>query len=545
MPTKFEENLKLLMTAGHGLYCCETADIKGLRDQAYNVCSRMGVSLYVWTREDRAKALYITDKAAQDSQGNYLEIGGAKQRFNDANYSIDLPVLLQGLSSTSDDGTKIKRRSLLIVQNAGEIIDTPFIRSIVSSNASYETWAAKGVRILFTAPIQSLPKEIMLYTERLVLDLPTVKDIEMVIEELCLYMRNKMANMSAPDCWAYDKANYPILADRFKGMKIYDIRFVMRQAQIKFADISSLSPVLQFISEKKASVLKASSALELLPYERQPDPRYIGGFDNLLKFVSRRKEAMTVEAKDQRIDTIKGIILMGIPGTGKSMAAKAIGRVLDMPVVILDVGSLFGSLVGESESRVRNALSTVDAMDGCVLVIDEADKALAGARSEDFSGDSGTSQRVLGTILSWLQDKTSTTFVVLTLNRTDSLPPEFLRLGRFDRIFYTDLPSDEERRTILDMHFKKRGCYPRLTEAEWRYIVKDTENFVGAELEVVVTESRLIAFYKNKQATPSFNDIMEAIKGIVPMAQFDAERIARIRKFCVGRATPVSSSTKK
>lgn len=240
-----------------------------------------------------------------------------------------------------------------------------------------------------------------------------------------------------------------------------------------------------------------------------------------------------------------------VHNTGKSMVALATGRMLNLPVYTLDVGAIFGSLVGESESRMRDALRQITAQQGCVLLIDEADKAWGG--SHDSRGDSGVTQRVFGQLLSWLAAKQDRTFVIMTMNRTNGIPPEFLRKGRFDEVFFVDLPDTVQRRQIFDIHLRKRGINidaMQMTADEWQEIMGRTESFVGSEIEAAVIESRFLAFQRNEanatmapelKAQPTFEDLLDAVTAIKPLATLDSEGVNAIREFCQSRARNVCS----
>lgn len=301
---------------------------------------------------------------------------------------------------------------------------------------------------------------------------------------------------------------------------------------------------VQTILDEKASIIRKSEVLTYIPEDHQATADEIGGYDNWLAFVQRRALAYTRAAEAVKLDFPKGAVLLGVPGTGKSMVARAAARLLRLPGYFLDVSAVFDSLVGASEARMRDALRQVEAQRGAVLVLDEVDKAFGGAH--ESQGDSGVTRRVFGQLLTWLAEKNDRTFVVATLNRTKGLPPEFLRAGRFDRIFYTDLPTPAERDQILKIHLRKRGVPPEtcgLTEAQWKKLIAATDGFVGAELEECVREARYLAFERRNTGVPNYDDLCFAAEGIIPMSRMDAENIAAIREFCRGRATPVNRAS--
>lgn len=305
--------------------------------------------------------------------------------------------------------------------------------------------------------------------------------------------------------------------------------------------------MLTTVKEEKASIVRKGEVLTYIPESSVTSLDDIGGWDLYREWLERRSLAYRPEAQQHRIDYPKGCTIIGLPGTGKSVVAKATSRILGLPAYILDIGSLFGSLVGESEQRTRDVLRQIDAQQGCVLVIDEADKALGDAHSS--RGDSGVTRRVFGTILTWLAENKSKTFTIMTLNRAEGLPPELLRAGRFDAMFYTDLPNAEERRQILEIHLRKRGvniAEMNLSEGDWEEILKKTEGYVGSELEVGVVEARLLVFQETNcaESTPKFDHMMEALNGIVPMTRQDENGMKNIQDYCQGKAKPVTTPGK-
>ena len=179
----------------------------------------------------------------------------------------------------------------------------------------------------------------------------------------------------------------------------------------------------------------------------------VGGLENLKAWLNKRNDSWSDEAEKYNLPNPKGLLITGVPGCGKSLTAKSVSSIWNLPLLRLDIGSLFEGLVGGSERNMRSAINTAEAIAPCVLWIDEIEKAFAGIGS---SGDSGTSTRMFGTFLSWMQDKEKFVFVIATANKIESLPPELMRKGRFDEIFFVDLPAEQERREIIRIHLNKR-----------------------------------------------------------------------------------------
>jgi SpoVK/Ycf46/Vps4 family AAA+-type ATPase len=272
------------------------------------------------------------------------------------------------------------------------------------------------------------------------------------------------------------------------------------------------------LAEKKA-VIRESEALEF--YSAEESPEDLGGLDVLKEWLRLRERAFSDAAREFRLPAPKGIALIGIPGTGKSLTAKMIGGLWRLPLLRLDVGALFGSLVGESEERVRRALRLAETVSPCVLWIDEVEKALAAG-----GHDGGTSQRVFGTILTWMQEKTAPVFVVATANDVSALPPETLRRGRFDEVFFLDLPTEEERREIITVHLRKRGRKPELFDVHRLAGVCD--GFVGAELEQVIVDAMYEAFSDDERDVTT-DDVVRAAGRTVPLSKSQREVIEDLR----------------
>lgn len=301
--------------------------------------------------------------------------------------------------------------------------------------------------------------------------------------------------------------------------------------------------MLGTIKSEKAAIVKKSEILTYIPEQTTASREDIGGFDNFFNWLDRRKLAYGKPARALKLDYPKGVILMGPPGTGKSYMAKATSRYLGLPGYILDMGAVFGSLVGESEQRMRDALRQIEAQDGCVLLVDEADKAIGNAH--ESQGDSGVTRRVFGHFLTWLAEKQDRTFVIMTLNRAQGMPPELLRAGRFDALFWTDLPTPEERRQIMEIHLRRRSVSAadlNYSNADWRMIAEKTHEFVGAELEEVVREARYRSFQNRESGHPTVEEMMQAANGIRPTAERDPDGLKAIREYCKNRAENVSSA---
>jgi AAA+ superfamily predicted ATPase len=287
------------------------------------------------------------------------------------------------------------------------------------------------------------------------------------------------------------------------------------------------------VSEGKTEIVNKNDLLELYHPE---DMHNVGGMENLKEWVNKRRACYSDEAREFGIEPPKGMVFVGPPGTGKSLAAKAVSKVLGVPLVRLDFGRVFNSLVGESEARIRHALRMVEDMSPCVLFCDEVDKGLGGIGG---SGDSGTSSRVLGSFLTWLQDCKHPVFTMVTANNVDGLPPELLRRGRFDAIFSTGLPSPAERLEVLHIHLRKRDCELKLTAAHKKAFTDASNKYVPAEIESAVKDGLIEAFHD--EADLSIRYIINALTAMVPLTTAFNEQIQKMTNWAHANATPASA----
>ncbi|MBI2300401.1 MAG: AAA family ATPase [Armatimonadetes bacterium] len=294
--------------------------------------------------------------------------------------------------------------------------------------------------------------------------------------------------------------------------------------------------VIDQVLEEKRQTLRRSGVLEFINAEENLDD--IGGLRGLKAWLERRALAFSERARRYGLPNPKGLLLVGIQGTGKSLSAKATAQLLRVPLLRLDVGRLMGSLVGESESRAREMIAVAEAMAPTVLWIDEIDKGFRGLGST-FVGDSGTSARVFGTLITWMQEKTSAVFVVATANNIEALPPELLRKGRFDEIFFIDLPTLSERREILEVHLTKRREH-RLREFDLDALAEAAEGYSGAEIEQGILDAMYVGFEARREFTTE--DVLVCLAESVPLSRTKQADIDALRAWAAaGKARTASS----
>jgi len=295
------------------------------------------------------------------------------------------------------------------------------------------------------------------------------------------------------------------------------------------------------VLEEKQQAIRQTGILEF--FTSRESLKSVGGLENLKQWVKMRQDAFTDEARRYGIPNPKGVLLVGIQGTGKSLSAKTIACEWRLPLLRLDTGRLFGGIVGESESRVRQMIQLAEAIAPCVLWIDEIDKAFGNIISGG-DGDSGTSRRVFGSLITWMQEKTSPVFIVATANNVRILPAELLRKGRFDEIFFLNLPSESERQDIFKVHLQRLRP-TRLREFDLGVLAKRAENFSGAEIEQVVIDGLYRAFgtFVNGQRRDLMTeDILRSIEDTVPLAAIARSQIEDLKRWAAEAGARTASN---
>ena len=306
-------------------------------------------------------------------------------------------------------------------------------------------------------------------------------------------------------------------------MTLEKIRLILSKSIALYGSINKNT--INLILQEKKQIISQTQILQFCDTRLQFDD--IGGLENLKNWLNNRKNSFTKKAKIYGLPCPKGVLLVGIQGTGKSLTAKAIANEWKLPLLKLDVGRLFAGIVGESENRIREMIKLSEALSPCVLWIDEIDKAFS-EQSKNF--DSGTTNRILGTFITWLSEKESKVFVVATANNFFVLPLELVRKGRFDEIFFIDLPNLQERKKIFEVILKRLRLIS-YNLYDINQFSEKSKGFSGAEIEQSIIEGMHIAFNEKRE----FNtiDILNGLNFIIPLSQINSQRIKQIQNLAL------------
>lgn len=419
-----------------------------------------------------------------------------------------------------DDLTKSSEDAVVILKDFHEYWNNPQVKRRIRNFSQASRYNRRTLVIL--TPAARIPDEIR--DDAVIVHFPPPNAAELSSDLAILIETSGIACTLTPT--GREKIVQAALGMTLNQARRAFSRAIVTRGSLDDRDIDAI------IAEKK-DILSASDALEF--YSNTETPENVGGLAVLKEWLALRERAFTQEARDFGLPAPKGIALIGIPGTGKSLTAKMIADIWHLPLLRLDVGSLFGSLVGESEERTRRALALAETISPCILWVDEIEKAFAFG-----NGDAGTSQRVFAHLLTWMQDKTSPCFVVATANNIAALPPELLRKGRFDEIFFLDLPTVEERREIFSVHLRKRKCIP--AEFDLDTLAIESEGYVGAEIEQTIIDAMYRAFSERMRRVTT-EDILACMHAQVPLSVSQRETVTALRAWLAeGRAQSASKA---
>ncbi len=402
------------------------------------------------------------------------------------------------------------------------IVDVTVTRRLRDLTAALKT-SYKTLIIL--APVLRLPSE--LEKEIAVIDygLPDHGDLDVILEKVIQAVKDN----PQIDCKLTELERDQVLKAA-QGLTAMEAENVFAKSLIEKHKFD-----VDVVLGEKEQIIRKSGILEYYPFSENIAD--VGGLDLLKGWMEKRTVAFTEKARDFGLPAPRGVLLLGVQGCGKSLSAKAIGSLWRLPLLRLDVGRIFAGIVGSSEENMRKAIRVAESVAPCLLWLDELEKGFSGTQSSGMS-DGGTTSRVFGTFLTWMQDKKAPAFVVATSNDVTSLPPELLRKGRFDEIFFIDLPAHEERKQIFIIHLQKRKRNPE--DFDLDRLAEVTPGFSGAEIEAVVVDALYDAFDETRELTT--DSIVAAAAHTVPLAMTMQERIETLREWAATRARDASSA---
>jgi hypothetical protein len=420
---------------------------------------------------------------------------------------------------------KLTEPSLVVLKDFHPFLDSaPVIRALrelaQDLKSTYTT-------VILLSPTLVIPVELEKEISVLDVPLPSFRDLYQLLKEIVTVVRKG------------NKARIELTKDQAEQIIKAAQGLTLSEAENAFAKAIANDGVLdkddiRLVLEEKRQVIRKSGLLEFVPVEQEL--AHVGGLDELKGWLNGRAGAFSEPARKFGLPAPKGLLLLGVQGCGKSLTAKAIASVWSLPLLRLDLGRIFSSLIGSSEENLRRAIRVAESVSPAVLWIDEIEKGLAGSAGAAVT-DSGVSARVFGSLLTWLQEKTAPVFVVATANRIDALPPELLRKGRFDEIFFIDLPSSAERREIFRIHLSRRKRDPAAFDLD--ALSMASAGYSGSEIEQAVIAGLYYAFAEGTELRQGH--VMKAVQEAFPLSSTMGEEITRLREWARNRTRPASA----
>jgi hypothetical protein len=490
-----ERDIKLLIESRHPLIAVETDEEERLGDILMRLSISMKLPLYTWTSVDGLKR--PADVGAPEDSRQPL-------------------AALNKIAASRADGLYFFKDLQRFLDNA----------AIVRRLRNLAPACARTNRaIIMTAPAFELPPELTPCTVLVRLELPTIDELEDLVERVAIDMgvRPGIRIETKP-------ADYRALAEALKGLTLFDAERALMRAIV---DSGALSPSdAGQILDLKRQVIERDGVLDFRP--RVEDLAAVGGMKHLKAWLATRGGAFGPEAKAFGLDPPKGLLLLGVQGCGKSLCAKAIAHEWNLPLLKLEPGRLYEKYIGESEKSLDRALETAERIAPVVLWIDELEKGFANVSQSET--DAGLSKRIFGRLLSWLQDRPAPVFVAATCNDIMSLPPELMRKGRFDEIFFVDLPTADERESILKIHLTRRKRDPG--SFDLKNLAVASEGFSGAEIEAAIVSGMYSAFAAKAELTTAV--LLKEIGDTRPLSVTRAEEVQSLREWASTRCVPAS-----
>lgn len=422
------------------------------------------------------------------------------------------------------------RNAILLMEDLHVYFDDPGQSREILGHLRAISRGSPGSTLLLAQPFRGLPPELEKVVYVLEVPLPDRRIMETVMDNVLRKLKMDRNGLS--------KDQKAEVVESALGLTEFEADFAFTEVAQRFGKLSEGE--IPVIVAQKEQIIRKSGMLEYFHPEEQLDD--VGGLEPLKEWLRARKRGFEPAAREFGITSPKGVLLLGVQGCGKSLVAKAVASDWKLPLLKFDLGKVFSSGVGESEANIRKALDIARAIAPSILWIDEIEKALAGVGSSDRS-DAGTTARVFATMLTWMQEKKEPVFVIATANNIEQMPSELLRKGRFDEIFFVDLPGPASRKKIWQIHLQKR-LKARFDEGTWRKdlesLAKDSAGYSGAEIEEAVNEGLYRAYNAKPGRDLNREDISAALQATYPLSKVMADRITKLREWARVRARSAS-----
>ncbi len=524
---------------------------KPIREELYNLIRAKYPIIYLETHEEK-RAVNILARIAEKLQEEYkdkklvlvwaattglTQLIPTKTRDGEPTFKpipdTEDPVAALQYVATSTD------QLIVIMKDLHRFMDNPIVYRKLRD--LYEQLKIASKTIIMLSPVFKIPEELKKCVTLKTLPLPEKEEL-MTMLDTTVKMIGQLAGTGDPKAESTLKAERTLksVKDTLEnnGNREAILRAGLGLTLNEYEDVLMKSIVethsldIQVIISEKEQIIKKSGVLEF--FTSLADLKDVGGLGNLKQYVARRKNAFSDKAKKFGLKNPKGVLLIGSPGTGKTLVAKAIASYMQVPLLKVDISKIYGGIVGATEQNISNALKMAEVVAPCVLLFDEMEKALAGSSSGET--DSGVSSHLRSILLSWMNDHESPVYVVGTVNEPQNLNPAIMRAGRFDEIFFVDIPTELERIEIFSIHLRKVGRDPK--NYDINALARSSDGFSGAEIESVIQDALATAYDGEIELTD--DHILTAINTTLPISKRRKEELDALRVWCAANAVPAS-----
>ena len=517
------ERLKVLLDSSTPIVVMETVEEVRATRLVRTACSALNLAAFEWTIAtglsrcgtpgDPAVEIgllpgYASAPASEASEQNakalYNSREPAQMLGNLEGISIEAAFILKDLHRHMDDPVVVRR-----LRDVGQ------------------KFATNRRTVILTAPKLSIPPELASLVEYLELPLPDRQRLRQIIDEILVRVSRTHTLQRK-----LDQNGMDLLTENLRGLTEEEAERAVSQALVRRYALSV--DTIGDVVEAKKTLLRRSEMLDFV--EATDDMSSLGGLENLKRWLQQRRGAWEDNAREFGLEPPRGMIILGVQGCGKSLCARAVAGEWKLPLVKFDTAAVYDKYIGETEKRIQKVFQVAEGLAPCILWIDELEKVFAGSGADSASADAGVSSRLLASFLSWMQDRKAPVFVAATCNNVTVLPPELIRKGRFDELFFVDLPNQAEREQIFSIQLKKRKRNPDIFDLD--RVVVAAKGYSGAEIDAAIQTAMYGAYSQKTEITTAH--LLNALKTTVPLSRTRAEEIESLRTWARDRAVPAS-----
>ena len=520
------ERLKVLINSSTPIVVMETVEEMRAVNLVRTACADLNMAVFEWSVADGL--------VRSGSNAPAIPAAGLQMRIDAARRSADpnapesrqaaIYNTLEPVQALANMETMTLEAVFMLKDFHRHMDDAVVVRRLRDVG---QTFSRNRRTVIITAPAISVPAELGSLVEYLDLPLPDFQRLRQMIREI--FTRLSQSHTLKLEL---DAAGVDAMANNLRGLTEEEADRAVSQALVK--RYSLCADTISDVLEAKKDLLRHSGMLEFIDVSE--NMASIGGLENLKGWLAQRRGAWESSAKEFGLEPPKGVIILGVQGCGKSLCARAVAGEWKLPLVKFDTAAIFDKFIGETEKRIQKVFRVAEGLAPCVLWIDELEKVFAGSGPDSASVDAGVSSRLLASFLGWMQERKAPVFVAATCNNVNALPPELIRKGRFDELFFVDLPNQAERKQIFAIQLSKRKRNP--AEFDLDAVAAAAKGFSGAEIDAAV-QTGLYAAYSSKQPLTT-STLLQALRTTVPLSRTRAEEIQALRQWATTRAVPAS-----